>query len=273
MEITINNERVELKQPSGNSWVYIASGIGAGAVTVTAFLLFNARRRRREENFRVPNNPPPPPPPVDARVATMIEVDPEEPDMSTLGDPVYGGPTGMYASGVAAAFVHHDDPTNTSNELLAGYDYKKAYGGAGDVPSVASADVKSIAGAQSLGSRVQSLDSSKVSRVSEDPDAQSIFQDDDSFEKMYGEEEIIEIDAPSGKLGVVIDNPVQGAPMVHAIRDTSVLSEFIRIGDKLLSVDGEDTTTMTAIQVSKLISSKAMNPRRRMVFLRPPAPY
>ncbi len=33
--------------------------------------------------------------------------------MSTLGDPVYGGPTGMYASGVAAAFVHHDDPTNT----------------------------------------------------------------------------------------------------------------------------------------------------------------
>ncbi len=68
MEITINNEKVELKEPGGNSWIYIASGIGAGVVTVTAFLLFNARRRRREENFRIPNNPPPPP--VDARVST-----------------------------------------------------------------------------------------------------------------------------------------------------------------------------------------------------------
>ncbi len=48
---------------------------------------------------------------ISFRSRSMIEVDPEEPDMSTLGDPVYGGPTGMYAT--AVAFVQHDDPTNT----------------------------------------------------------------------------------------------------------------------------------------------------------------
>ncbi len=105
-----------------------------------------------------------------------------------------------------------------------------------------------------------------------DPHGVSTFEEDNSFEQMYGEEERIEITAPPGKLGVVIDTPMNGVPMVHAIKETSVLGSRIRIGDKLVSVDGEDTTQMSAIRVSKLISSKAMNPKRHMVFLRSAAP-
>ena len=78
--------------------------------------------------------------------------------------------------------------------------------------------------------------------------------------------------APPGKLGVVIDNPTNSVPMVHAIKETSVLADRVRIGDKLVSVDGQDTTEMTAIGVSKLISSKAMNARRHMVFMRSASP-
>jgi C-terminal processing protease CtpA/Prc len=99
----------------------------------------------------------------------------------------------------------------------------------------------------------------------------SLFSDDNSFERMYGEEEQFEIIAPSGKLGVVIDTPYNGGnvPVVHAIKDTSILADRVRIGDKLLSVDGQDTRNMSAIKVSKLISAKAMEPQRRLVFLRP----
>merc|ERR1712087_363902 len=151
----------------------------------------------------------------------------------------------MYPLAAAVAFVQQDDPSNSSNDLSAGYDYRVAYGGTGDTPSVSSFDMmKSTAGSQALESRAQSLESSRISKVSENPDAFPMFNDDDSFEKMYGEEEIIEVDAPSGKLGVVIDNSLRGPPMVHAIKETSLLSDVIRIGDKLLSIDGEDTTEM-----------------------------
>ena len=112
-------------------------------------------------------------------------------------------------------------------------------------------------------------DVSDVSRVKSMNGNVSLFSDDQSFEAMYhNEEEEIIVVAPAGKLGVVIDTPSGGIPMVHAIKDTSALADSIRIKDKLISVDNEDTTTMSALQVSKLISSKAMNPERVMVFLR-----
>jgi C-terminal processing protease CtpA/Prc len=97
----------------------------------------------------------------------------------------------------------------------------------------------------------------------------SLFQDDASFEKQYREqEERIEIDAPAGKLGVVIDTPVGGVPLVHAIKDTSILADQVRVGDQLVSVDDVDTTQLSAIEVSKLISSRANNPSRILVFIR-----
>lgn len=74
--------------------------------------------------------------------------------------------------------------------------------------------------------------------------------------------------APPGSLGVVIGNPT-GFPAVHAIKETSPIIDMIQIGDKLVSVDGEDTTRMSAIRVSSLIGSKASNPQRILVFARP----
>jgi C-terminal processing protease CtpA/Prc len=93
--------------------------------------------------------------------------------------------------------------------------------------------------------------------------------DDNSFERQYGEpEERIEIFAPAGKLGIVIDTPNGGVPMVHAIKESSVLIDRVKVGDKLVMVDGIDTTTMSAIKVSRLISTRSDNPRRVLIFLR-----
>lgn len=56
MEISINNEPILLIRDSDgdegrSSWIYIGSGIGAGAVGVSAFLLFTIRRRRRNQQY------------------------------------------------------------------------------------------------------------------------------------------------------------------------------------------------------------------------------
>eukprot|EP00567_Pseudictyota_dubia_P004598 CAMPEP_0197442986 /NCGR_PEP_ID=MMETSP1175-20131217/8864_1 /TAXON_ID=1003142 /ORGANISM="Triceratium dubium, Strain CCMP147" /LENGTH=118 /DNA_ID=CAMNT_0042973561 /DNA_START=52 /DNA_END=408 /DNA_ORIENTATION=+ len=81
-------------------------------------------------------------------------------------------------------------------------------------------------------------------------------------------EEVINVYAPPGRLGVVIDTPDDGPPVVHAIRDSSAIADQLRVGDKLLSVDDEDVTSMTAIKVSKLITMKNANPTRKLSFIR-----
>jgi C-terminal processing protease CtpA/Prc len=99
--------------------------------------------------------------------------------------------------------------------------------------------------------------------------------DDDnaSYDAQYNQprgtkDEIIHIFAPPGKLGVVIDTPDDGAPVVHAVKDTSVIADRIIVGDKLVAVDDEDVRSMTAIKVSKMISRKGANPSRKLTIIR-----
>ena len=81
------------------------------------------------------------------------------------------------------------------------------------------------------------------------------------------DEVIIEVVAPPGSLGVVVGT-ITGVPAIHAIKDTSKIIDEVQIGDRLISVDGEDTTQMSAIRVSNLIGSKASNAKRILVFKR-----
>ena len=105
------------------------------------------------------------------------------------------------------------------------------------------------------------------------PMGASVFSDDMSFEQQYGaaesfpEQERFEIKVPPGKVGMVIDTPNGGVPVVHAIKAESVLAERVRVGDRLVAVDGDDVTIMTAVQVSKLISRKS-DKERSLVFVR-----
>ena len=100
-----------------------------------------------------------------------------------------------------------------------------------------------------------------------------------------GIEETIIIYAPKGKLGVVIDTPIISSshydnendnnnnhnktmPIVHAIKDTCPIRSQIRVGDKLLKVDDEDVTYMTAVQVSRLIGRKCDQEKRKLTIVR-----
>jgi len=252
-------------------WIIIGSSVGGLFIVLSSAGLCiwrrNSNNERNEETLYQPQR--------DQRVSTLINVeDPEDQDISTLGDPVYPG-------GVAGMFAPHQSYQTEEGEesLVADYDYNQAYRGAGETPSVSTAGgTKSAQGV--LRRMDEGSDHSSRNRVSSASEVGtsvsgrgeiSLFSDDNSFERMYGEEEEFEIIAPSGKLGVVIDTPYNGGnvPVVHAIKDTSILADRVRIGDKLLSVDGQDTRNMSAIKVSKLISVKAMEPQRRLVFLRP----
>ena len=59
-----------------------------------------------------------------------------------------------------------------------------------------------------------------------------------------------------------------GAPVVHAVKESSIIADKIKVGDKLVAVDDEDVRSMTAIKVSKLISRKSSNPTRKLTVIR-----
>ena len=133
------------------------------------------------------------------------------------------------------------------------YDYSKAYGGGGDT------SVSEAGG--TYGSNTQGL---------LDPGNAGATGGALGYGGAPGniKEELIHIFAPAGKLGVVIDTPDDGAPVVHAVKDSSVIADKIQVGDKLVAVDDEDVRAMTAIKVSKLISRKSANPSRKLSIIR-----
>lgn len=81
-------------------------------------------------------------------------------------------------------------------------------------------------------------------------------------------EEMLEIYAPPGLLGVVIDTPGGASPVVHAIKDTCPIRREIYVGDKLVAVDDVDVRNMTAVDVSKLISKKSGQAKRKLTVIR-----
>jgi len=163
------------------------------------------------------------------------------------------------------------------------YDYSKAYGGAAD-HSVSSAG-------GTFGSNLGSGTGNQINQDAYGGAALGSF-DNNSFEEHsfpdpppQGDgvanraagtaaaaanmrEEVIDIYAPPGKLGVVIDTPDDGAPVVHAIKESSVIADKLRVGDKLVAVDDEDVRAMTAIKVSKLISRRSANATRKLSIVR-----
>ena len=139
------------------------------------------------------------------------------------------------------------------------YDYSKAYGGNSNFSL-------SDAGG-TLGDRT----GQSASDLMHQSGNNTIFSEDPTYNEAYagsGREEMIDVYAPAGKLGVVIDTPNDGAPIVHAVKDSSPIADKIRVGDKLVAVDDQDVRTMTAIQVSKLISKKSVNASRKMTVIR-----
>jgi hypothetical protein len=158
--------------------------------------------------------------------------------------------------GSSLPFNVGDDTVGTTD-----YDYSKAYAASGNFSL-------SDAGG-TIGSRTRQTAADTMPHQSGN---NTVYSEDPTYNEAVYEgssrEEIIDVYAPAGKLGVVIDTPNDGAPIVHAVKDTSPIADKIRVGDKLVAVDDQDVRTMTAIQVSKLISKKSVNASRKMTVIR-----
>lgn len=67
--------------------------------------------------------------------------------------------------------------------------------------------------------------------------------------------EIFDVVAPSGVLGLVLESPDGGWPVVRIVKENSVVSEHIHVGDRIMSIDGEDIRNLTIFRSSSMFNS------------------
>ena len=80
---------------------------------------------------------------------------------------------------------------------------------------------------------------------------------------------MVHVICPSGKLGVVVDNPREGGSVrVTDLREDSPVLGQVRIGDTIIAVDDDDVQQLSAFDVSKLLAARSRNPRRKLTILR-----
>lgn len=78
----------------------------------------------------------------------------------------------------------------------------------------------------------------------------------------------LKVPAPSGELGIVLDNSHGELPIVWAIKESSSLHGKVRVGDALLSVDGVDCRGMSTQEVSTFLGGRSQNPTRMLALAR-----
>lgn len=262
-------EIVEESGESNNTMYIIVGAAGGGFMALVALGLL-AFRRSTSDSFATPEEVEDIPiqPEMEegggggvegttkGRVSTEIVVNGQD-EVSTLGDPVFG-----HAGGMMTNSGERDEQTaSVGND----YDYTKQYLRAQGLASLGDSRER-LSTAHSFEKTSSSQSGSKLGGLM----APSVFSDDVSFEQQFGFDATarrFEVRVPPGKLGMVIDTPNGGVPVVHAIKAESVLADDVKVGDRLVAVDGDDVTAMTAVQVSKLISLKS-DQQRQLAFVR-----
>lgn len=259
----LRNE-VQQNQQEGNNTTLIIVAIVLGSVSCVAlagllgYLRFTSKKER-DDSEQIEKALPPETNDVvtDDRVVAVVDMsNPVDPDLSTLG--------GSVASGYDA--VASLDGTQHS-EAPEGYNNRKSeYSRGGkEFGEYTASEGSTHQGSPSVG--MYSFESGSLHANKQ----LSVISDDASFEMQFsgnGGENIFQVAAPRGKLGVIIDTPENSPPTVFAIKDTSPLAGAVTVGDQLVSVDGINTTEMSSVEVSQLLYEKAENHTRKLSFHR-----
>lgn len=176
-------------------------------------------------------------------------------DVSTLGDPYVGeliSPAAM------------DTTTVASGGLMSLQEKLFVYGVSGLSSRVGSTGVESRMGDTML------TGSNKTMMFGDDATLEAMYQTTTPIttEQTPAVLDFITIVAPSGVLGVVLNNAGVEFPLVFAVKDSSPLYGRVEVGDMLVSVDEVHCKGMSSHTVSSFLSSRSHNPGRKLTLAR-----
>jgi len=85
----------------------------------------------------------------------------------------------------------------------------------------------------------------------------------DSIEQRAG---LYDVFAPAGPIGIIVDTTKDG-PAVHSLKSSSPMLGLINPGDLIVGLDDEDTRSMTAATLTRLMARKAGQKERKITLL------
>lgn len=77
---------------------------------------------------------------------------------------------------------------------------------------------------------------------------------------------LYDVFACAGPLGVVVDTTKDG-PVVHSLKPTSALVGLMTPGDLIVGLDDQDTRSMTAATLTRMMAKKSNQPERKITLL------
>jgi hypothetical protein len=197
-------------------------------------------------------------------------------DVSTLGDPFPPGYARSLGGGIGGGAGDDNDlSTIESNDV--DYDYRKAYLESAQSTSMLS-EATGAVHPQDAGGATSTTEDNDIHTIQDDGKIKqsnksrggtSTGQSINTFPRYNSVQEPYEVLAPPGLLGLVIESDNDGGfPIVHSIKKDSVLFGVVKEGDCVLSIDGQDVSSMNAGAASMLIASKKNQDVRTFVFSR-----
>jgi hypothetical protein len=87
-----------------------------------------------------------------------------------------------------------------------------------------------------------------------------------SYDSVLRRPGLYDVFAPPGPIGIVVDTTKDG-PAVHALKTTSPMLGLIQPGDLIVGLDDQDTRSMTAATLTRLMAAKAQEHERKITLL------
>ena len=139
---------------------------------------------------------------------------------------------------------------------------KGGYGNTQSIQNAPSAESRQ-GSTNEQGSYMYSLEDGLATPMSQQPQQLGTFTNPIQSWIGGNDSQRIEIDifAPKGKLGIIIDTCSEG-PIVHSVKPMSPLDGHIERGDLIVGVDDEDTSAMSAHDLTRLVARKSKKERK-----------
>jgi hypothetical protein len=87
-----------------------------------------------------------------------------------------------------------------------------------------------------------------------------------SYDTMLRRAGLYDVFAPAGPIGIVVDTTKEG-PAVHSLKSTSPMLGLINPGDLIVGLDDQDTRSMTAATLTRLMAKKSSQKEHKITFL------
>lgn len=87
-----------------------------------------------------------------------------------------------------------------------------------------------------------------------------------SYDSVLRRPGLYDVLAPAGPIGIVVDTTKEG-PVVHSLKRTSPMLGLISPGDLVVGLDDQDTRSMTAATLTRLMARKSSQKERKITLL------